>query len=218
MYEKIYADVVQLLAANDERAAQIGQLPFRKRSEHTWRVFCWAKRLLAANEGRAAIDAEALLVAALFHDAGYALSLDGKQHASNSAALFEDYAQQKGLFEGKRERIAHLIRNHSSKRLLNQPDTPLELVILMEADLLDETGALAILWDCMDEGAKAGQSFEKTYGRIAEFSGKFLHENPMQTAPGKAFWAEKQRLMREFLHQLAVDLALDEGQAPAACS
>lgn len=32
----------------------------------------------------------------------------------------------------------------------------------MEADLLDETGALSIVWDCMIERSKEKQTFEKT--------------------------------------------------------
>ena len=90
--------------------------------------------------------------------------------------------------------------------MLNIDGTPLELIILMEADILDETGALSIVWDCMMEGGQSEQSFVKTYKHIEAYSYKALENNPMQTEKAKEFWASKQDLMKEFLKQLAFDL------------
>jgi uncharacterized protein len=39
----------------------------------------------------------------------------------------------------------YLVRSHSNKELMTLSDTPLELILLMEADLLDETGALSVV-------------------------------------------------------------------------
>jgi uncharacterized protein len=47
--------------------------------------------------------------------------------------------------------VVFLVKNHSNKQLMTAKGTPLELILLMEADLLDETGALSIVWDCMME-------------------------------------------------------------------
>ena len=208
MYDEIFGDVKALLAANDGEATSIGIFPFRKRSEHIWRVFLWAKRLL--DEGQYDVDTkrECVLIAALFHDVGYAAALDSSRHAENGALLFEQYACDNGYDSQQRDFIAHLIRNHSNKRLLDEEDTPMELVILMEADLLDETGAMSIVWDCMMEGAQAEQSFEKTYRHMVAHSSKMLNRNPMKTAIAKEYWASKQTLLREFMRQLALDLAI----------
>ena len=210
MYKEIFDDVKRFLADNDGEATKIAHFPFRKRSEHTWRVFQWAKRLIDGNDSGVAIDTDSVLIAALFHDVGYALSLDGPQHADNSAVVFNEYASKKNMDSKKQDFISYLISNHSKKSLLNIEGTPLELVILMEADMLDETGALSIIWDCMMEGGQAEQSFANTYKHIEAYSYKALENNPMQTTKAKEFWANKQNLMREFLKQLSFDLAINE--------
>ena len=109
-----------------------------------------------------------------------------------------------------REFISYLINNHSKKELFDDEGAPLELVLLIEADLLDETGALSIVWDCMMEGGQAEQNYIKTYKHIEEYSFKSLNRNPMKTDKAKEFWVVKQKLMREFFNQLAFDLAINE--------
>lgn len=49
MYNEIYEDVKRFLADNDT-ATKLSPLPFRSRSEHIWRVFNWAKRLIAVSD------------------------------------------------------------------------------------------------------------------------------------------------------------------------
>ena len=89
-------------------------------------------------------------------------------------------------------------------------DTPLELIILMEADLLDETGALSVVWDCMMEGSEQIQTFDKAYNHIMNYSYKSINVNPMVTAKAKEFWENKQNLMKEFVDQLSFDLGICE--------
>jgi uncharacterized protein len=91
---------------------------------------------------------------------------------------------------------------------LEDEKTPLELVILMEADLLDETGALSVIWDCMAEGARGEQSYLNTYRHLEEFSGRILRKSPMKTDKAKEIWSGKQEFLREFLRELAYDLDL----------
>ena len=181
--------------------------PFRKRSEHTRRVWVWAKRLM---EGRTDLDTEAVNVAAIFHDVGYAFVQDKEDHAEKSAALCRLYLSEKNYEAVFVDSVAFLVANHSRKELLRQPDTSAELAVLMEADLLDETGAMLILWDCMMEGAESAQSYEKAYRRIAEYAAQEMAENPMVSPLARAYWEHKQRLMREFMGQLSLDLALNE--------
>jgi uncharacterized protein len=209
MYNEIFEYVKNVLADNDGEATKISKFPFRKRSEHIWRVFQWAKRLMDEDNSDDTVDRDSVLIAALFHDSGYALSLDGSQHAENSAVVFNQYASDKNFDDKRQNFISYLISNHSKKSLLDAEDTPLELIILMEADMLDETGALSIIWDCMTEGSQTEQNFIKTYRHIEAYSNKTLKANPMRTDRAKKFWIKKQSLMREFLEQLAFDLMID---------
>lgn len=78
----------------------------------------------------------------------------------------------------------------------------------MEADLLDETGALSIVWDCMIEGSQEIQTFEKTYEHIMNYSYKGINENPMVTPKAVEFWDNKKKLVKEFIEQLSFDLGI----------
>jgi len=199
--------IKEYLESNDGQATKSVKVQFRKRSEHTNRVFIWAKRLI---EDELNIDKEAVLVSAIFHDVGYAESSDDySKHAEKGALICEKYLIEQG-FEAKFiEKVVYLVKNHSKKELMLEKDTSKELILLMEADLLDESGALSIVWDCMREGAQEKQTFEKTYKHISDYSGRQLNGNPMVTEKGKAFWANKQRLVQDFINQLGFDLALE---------
>ncbi len=83
-------------------------------------------------------------------------------------------------------------------------------MVLMEADLLDETGALSIVWDCMLEGSQEIQTFDKTYSHILKYTGKDLTVNPMVTKKAKEFWEAKQSLVQGFLNHLSYDLGISE--------
>ncbi|WIV11532.1 HD domain-containing protein [Proteiniborus sp. MB09-C3] len=188
-----------------EDCSKVGKFPFRKRSEHIWRVFLWTKRLMSEVDN---INKEAVLVSAIFHDVGYGIDKDNSHHAENSAKICKDYLIENGFSIEFVDIVTYLIRNHSKKDLMYIKDTPKELIILMEADLLDETGALAIVWDCMMEGSEQIQSFEKTYEHIKNFSDKIMRTNPMVTAKAKEFWKEKQKLTKEFIKHLSFDLGI----------
>jgi len=190
-----------------EAKAVGGFRPFRVRSEHTKRVFRWAERLLDDVKDNVAIDTEAVLTAVIFHDVGYGLSETGADHAEKGAGVFEEYAAVNNMDKDKSGFISYLIRNHSTnKAIFNDENTPLELIILMEADSLDELGAMSILWDCLAEGNENEQSYVKTYEKIKRFSGNILSNNPMRTAKAREYLAQKQDLVKAFLNQLEIDL------------
>ena len=90
--------------------------------------------------------------------------------------------------------ISNNISLHSNKSLLKQDDTPIELILLMEADLLDETGALSIVFDCMSSGERYSDSYEEAYKRICKFSCRIFKENPMVTPEAIKIWEEKKNL------------------------
>lgn len=206
MYEEMFEYVKEILSRSNGESANIGSFPFRKRSQHIWRVYKWAERLLEEGDFDSRVDRESLLTAALFHDVGYGAEPVDTTHGEISAIIFRHYAASHNIDPLKTEFIEYLIRNHSNKEYLHCKEIPLELVLLMEADQLDETGALSIVWDCMAEGAQAEQNFAKTYQHIRNYSYKAQSENPMRTRIARKYWFDKQELTSAFVRQLELDL------------
>ena len=78
-YDKVFSDVKEYLDKNDVNASKLlTKFPFRKRADHIFRVYVWTKRLLEKLRNRK-INEKLVLIAALFHDIGYALSVNSKR-------------------------------------------------------------------------------------------------------------------------------------------
>jgi len=209
IYKDIFNEVKTYLLIHGGEDDDRG-FTFRKRSEHIQRVFTWVERLI--EDCTENIDRDSLLIAALFHDIGYSKSLTN--HADQSALIFREYAENHGYSKNQTDFIEYLVRNHSDKDILFAPEIPLELVFLLEADMLDETGALGIIWDAMMSGGKAAQNYMEAYNLLLSHScsSEIINENPMRSAKAKAIWENKQNLVKEFLKQLEYDLISNEGE------
>ncbi|ERI95027.1 hypothetical protein HMPREF1982_00513 [Clostridiales bacterium oral taxon 876 str. F0540] len=142
----------------------------------------------------------------IFHDIGCS---EGKEfHAERSAKIFYEYGLKMNLDLKFIERVKDLISLHSSKGLLKKKDTPIELIILMEADLLDEEGALRIVWYSLDKGITGAESYLDVYKHIVMGSNKRLI-NPMVTEKAQYYWNEKHKIVEEFTRQLEDDIAVN---------
>ena len=207
MFTDIFDEVKVYLENNGGEEDDRG-FTFRKRSDHIWRVFIWVGRLI--EDCTENIDRDALLIAALFHDIGYSISLN--DHPNQSAFLFREFAINKKYDYPQVEFIEYLIRNHSNKELLFESNTPSELIYLLEADMLDETGALGIIWDAMMTGGRLAQNYMETYELLLSHScdKSILTVNPMRTVKAREIWESKQYLISEFLKHLKYDLAINE--------
>ena len=176
-----------------------------------YRCYCWAKRILPC---RPEADAELTLVSTLFHDIGVIATTREKPKADHDllgGPIARDYLLQNGYAPAFADRVASLVVQHQARERMQDPDTPIELVILMEADMLDERGALGILWDAMAEGAKPLQTYEGTLERLKMRKlYRRPERNPLVTERGRAFWAEKQRLHMDFVLALERDLGLTD--------
>ena len=103
--------------------------------------------------------------------------------------------------------MERLIARHSDKSLLKEPDTELEMILLLEADLLDEEGAMGIVWDCMTMGNLHASSYARAYYHIMESSNK-EEPSPMVTERAKAIWEEKKEIVAKFVKLLEDDLMI----------
>ena len=184
------------------------------RYDHTIRVYHWAMKL--AEDFSDTIDMEALKIATIFHDIGYSSpNEDKKNHAAEGAVLCRAYLDSIKYPTAKTDFICNLIAKHSDKNMLYREDTPMELVLLMEADLFDDTGAHGIIMDAWIQAIKEDVSFESILEHIKKFTWSFMQQNPMRTEKAKLIWEEKKELTNKFAESLSIDL-YGHYEAPAA--
>lgn len=177
--------------------------PFRSRYHHTIRVLHWCFRLAEEEQD---IDKEALYTAAIFHDIGYT-DKENETHAKRSCEAFLEYAKACRMEQRFAGKVADMIGRHSDKQLMRVADTPRELILLMEADLLDEEGAMGIVWDCMTLGNAHTNSYGNAYYHIIESSDK-PEPNPMVTPKAIQYWERKKQIAAEFAEELKEDLMI----------
>ncbi len=204
-YEELFAYVKSTLAAYDHHGGVSKNRIRYSRFEHTERVYRWMQIL--AEDFAGEIDMEALQIATIFHDIGYSLNKeDMHSHAADGAVLCRQYLDSIGYPPEKTDFICELIARHSDKEALHSEDSPLELVLLMEADLFDDTGAHGIVMDAWIQATKEDVSFESILEHIKRFSWKQMQKNPMRTEKARRIWEEKKNLTNKFVESLTVDL------------
>lgn len=204
LYEEYLKYVKDYLTSHNGEVQPDPLMAFRSKYQHTLRVLGWAKRLA---EGRKDVNIDVLYTAAIFHDIGN--SNEGREsHAERGANAFYEYGIKTEMDLSFIEKVKNLIALHSSKELLKEKDIPIELVILMEADLLDEEGALRMVWYTLDKAIAGANSYEDVYKHIVMGNNKRL-VNPMVTEKGKFYWNEKQKLVEIFTRQLEDDIKVN---------
>ena len=183
-YEDMLEYVKHILIENKGIRSHKPQLYFRNRFEHIKRVYGWAKRIMAGVEN---CDERIVLTAAIFHDCGYT-NESKKFHAILGANIFMEYAKQHSFDQEFTEIIYDMILNHSNKGLIKEADTPIEMIILLEADLIDEEGALGVVFDLLAEGFKCPDSYDSVFNEIMMHSAHILDQNYMVTPVAKEIW------------------------------
>ncbi len=192
--------VEKALFENDEERRQKSRHSFRSRFQHTKRVLGWCKRIECDLE----VDKNILYTSAIFHDIGYSKGQDG--HAYHSSIMFREYASVHSFESEFTEKVAYIIARHSDKSLLKDKNSPNELIILLEADLLDEEGALGITWDLMARGAKHSISYQEALDELMTHSGHILVQDYMVTPTAIRIWEEKKKFVKNFIDNLKYDL------------
>ncbi len=204
-YQDMLAYALETLTKNEGIKSAKPQLFFRNRYEHIVRVYGWTKRILPGVQN---CLADVVLTAAIFHDIGYR-DFHGNNHAELGKELFQEYAAAHQLEYGFTKQVSDLILMHSNKALLCNPETPIELVVLMEADLLDEEGALGIVFDLLAEGYKKPESYTSVFQEIMLHSAHILEQNYMVTPLAKKYWDEKKTFIEKFIKDLKFDLFME---------
>ena len=190
--------------AESERKLKIGYSRF----EHTMRVFKWMERLYASYPDKERIDLESLSIATIFHDIGYCAVELWDEHAKISAVMCREYLEAKNYDPEKLGFICDIIARHSDKETLHD-DIPGELILLMEADLLDDTGAQGVVMDVWLEAAcEENVTFESILAHMERYSLQIMQDNPMRTEEAKRIWDEKKKITETFVQSYREDLQM----------
>lgn len=175
---------------------------FRSRFRHTMRVLKWIERILE-DDTLEKLDLKILYLAAIYHDIGYDYS-GRKRHAEKSKDIFLKRAKDMSLSIEEIEKISYMIGNHSNKKLL-QEDISIEFCVLLQADMMDEVGALGIMWDCMIKGVNGATSYDESVNHIMIGYNK-IKDNPMKTKKAYELWEDKIIIVEQYLNQVKYEL------------
>jgi len=185
------------LIENQSRKSQ----PFRNRFEHTMRVLKWAERIHKIEGG----DFEVIKFAILFHDAGWSDTVD---HALIGAELAKKYLLSKDVDPVLVAQIVSAAQTHN-KRHEPQESLPIENLIVMDADLLDEVGVTTLVWDAMATAIENNPSYirviEKDLEYYKEAKEKTIY---LKTETGKKFYNERIAVWDMCLSHFRYELSL----------
>ena len=148
------------------------------------------------------------MIATIFHDVGRAVSdRSGVDHAQAGVPLTRDWLLSNGFAPERAEYIAGLVGAHSEKWRMHDPAIDRNLLMLMEADLLDDMGLLGIVMDTMIVRArKADATFYDCYNHYERYTHPMQHDCPLVTPEAKALWDEKTESTDRFMEQYRKDV------------
>jgi uncharacterized protein len=138
--------------------------PFRSRYRHTLRVLMWVERLQKQLGG----DLEVLRYSALLHDCDWNGTENHAITSYHTAKGFLDQFELEDDFKGK---VLEGVRYHNEQGVEGLSK---ETYILMDADELDEVGAISIMWDILAAQYKSEEvSYKTVLDRIKKYSPDF---------------------------------------------
>ena len=179
-----YAKVIDFVKTQTAVNGRPPNYPFRSRFEHTMRVYRWAIKLQSKLGG----DLDIIVLAALLHDVGW-----------------DDERPHGGVDPQKIAKIGEIIMIHEEKD--TDADLSLECRIVMDADLLDEVGAISVLWDSMATAIEDEASYKRAYYRIKNF---YKINKPKikrcKTEAGRLEYSKRMQLLEDFIFQLEKEL------------
>ncbi len=188
---------VRRLISNQNRRSQ----PFRDRFDHTVRVLKWAHRIQKVEGG----NLEIITLAILFHDSGWSDTVD---HALVGAELAEKYLLSKNVEPVIIDKITSAVQTHN-KRQEAQGNLPIENLIVMDADILDEIGVTTLVWDAMATATEDEPSYIRVIERDLEFYKRAKEKaNYLKTETGMKFYNERIAVWDRCLSHFRYELGL----------
>lgn len=180
------------------------------RFDHVKRVLAWVLRLYEKSARKKEISLDELIIATIFHDVGRnAADKLRIPHARAGVPITREYLEKMGYDASKTDYVCSLVEQHSDKYRMKKEELDPGLLMLMEADLLDDMGAQGIVMDCMiTESRNPDARFEDCLDHMTRYTLYQQEDNPMVSPEGIAIWEEKTKLTREFVQALGRDVTL----------
>lgn len=204
-------DYVEQCLEEDSEYTQSGKNDIAySRFEHTKRVLAWVKRLYDMSKNKENLRYEDLIIATIFHDVGRTIAVKtGESHAKAGVPITMDFLLKHEFPKERAEYICELVKNHSDKERMKENNLDANLLMLMEADLLDDMGALGIVMDCMITEARNPEAkFTDCLDHIMRFTHRIQNDNPMVTDDARQLWDAKTKLVCDFTNALRYDIEM----------
>ncbi len=193
-----YAEVIEYVKKMTADNGRPSKYPFRSRYDHTMRVYRWAIKLQSKLGG----DMDIIALAALLHDIGWD---ETRPHGEVGAELAVEYLDSIGVDPDIIRRVGEIIMIHEDKD--TDADLSLECKIVMDADLLDEVGAIGILWDAMATACEDEANYKKAYYRIKNY---YRINKPKirrcKTDAARAEYTKRMQMIEAYIYQLEKEL------------
>ncbi len=193
-----YSEVIEYVKKMTTENGRPSNYPFRSRYEHTMRVYRWAIKLQAKLGG----DMDIIALAALLHDIGWDSE---RPHEEVGAELAVDFLDELGVEPEIIKRVGEIIMIHEDKD--TDAELSLECKIVMDADLLDEVGAVSVIWDSMATVCEEEPSYKKAYYRIKNY---YRINKPKirrcKTDAARAEYTKRMQLLESYINQLEKEL------------
>ena len=192
-----YSEVIEFVkqTASENSGAEN---TFRNSYDHTMRVYRWAIRLQAKLGG----DLDVIVLAALLHDIGHE---QGRPTNEVSAEVAVEYLDSIGVDAEMIVKVGEIIMICSDKE--TDKDISLECRIVMDADLLDEVGAVGIMMDCMLAAMDSEASYKRAYYRIKDVYRKSKPRVACcKTETGRTEYLKRMQLIENYIFQLEKEL------------
>ncbi len=193
-----YAEVIEFVKKKIAESERPNQYGFRNRFEHTMRVYRWAIRLQAKLGG----DLDVIVLSALLHDVGWE---DGRPYEDVSAEVAVEYLDSIGMDQETIRKVGEIILLNADKD--TEKDLSLECKIVMDADILDEVGAIGVMWNCMAVSQEDEASYKKAYYKIKEY---YRISRPKirncKTDAGRMEYSKRMQAVEAFIYQMEKEL------------
>ena len=173
---------------------------FRNRFLHTLRVLKWAERIHAVEGG----DMSIVSLASLLHDVGWDENIP---HQNVSCQFATDFLSRHPIAGEIAARVCNAVLLHN-QRHIPQAELQIEEQIVMDADALDESGILTVVWDSLAAAAEDGSNgYKEVFDRISKGQEipkpKTLH---FKTDTGKRLFEERRNVLEKALLEFKYEL------------